>query len=143
MPSSSVCSKKNPDNRFKSAQDVTPLLDEIIMLLSVCTASTVKKICAKIRWNDAGTGAKILQTIRTFLIVLIGEAMFRANSLPDAFTIYRNIFTNTRINASTLAAALTPFGNGNQALASVLILAVLILVFFLVELRKEKDPQAF
>ena len=115
----------------------------IIMLLSVCTDSTVKKVCQKIGWNAERTGAKILQTLRTFLIVLIGEAMFRANSLPDAFVIYRNIFTNTRINAATAAAALAPFGNGNQALASVLILAVLIGAFFLVELRKEKNPQAF
>lgn len=115
----------------------------IIMLFSVCTMSYMKKIRTAIHWNDENVFIKIFQTLRTFLIVLFGEVMFRAHSLKDAFTIYKSIFTTTRINASTVTASLVPFGNGNQAAASVIILSVLIIGLFTVELFKEKNEDAF
>ena len=103
----------------------------------------MKKIRTAIHWNDENIFIKIFQTLRTFLIVLFGEVMFRAHSLADAFAIYKRIFTNTRINASTITATLTPFGNGNQAAASVIIISVLIICLFVVELIKEKNENAF
>ena len=115
----------------------------IIMLFSVCTMSYMKKIRTAIHWNDENVFIKIFQTLRTFIIVLFGEVMFRAHSLKDAFAIYKNIFTTTRINASTITASLVPFGNGNQAAASVIILSVLITGLFIVELCKEKNEEAF
>ncbi len=115
----------------------------IIMLFSVLTMSYMKKIRAKLHWNDKNPFIIIFQTLRTFFIVLMGEVMFRAETMTDALTIYKRIFTTTRINASSIAAALTPFGNGNQALASILILTVLIGGLFVVELTKERNPDAF
>ncbi len=115
----------------------------IIMLFSVCTMNYMKKVRAAIHWNDDNVFIKIFQTLRTFLIVLFGEVMFRAHSLADAFKIYKSIFTTTRINASQITAALTAFGNGNQAVASVIILAVLITGLFIVELIKENNENAF
>ena len=115
----------------------------IIMMFSVLTMSHMKKLKEKIHWNADNRFVIIFDTVRTFLIVLLGEVMFRAETMKDAMLIYRRIFTDLRINASSVAAALTPFGNGNQALASVLILIVLIGGLFVVELRKEKDPAAF
>ena len=103
----------------------------------------MKKIRTVIHWNDENVFIKIFQTLRTFIIVLFGEVMFRAHSLKDAFVIYKNIFTTTRINASTITASLVPFGNGNQAAASVIILSVLITGLFIVELCKEKNEEAF
>lgn len=115
----------------------------IIMLLSVCTASYMKKLRAKIHWNDNNIFAIIFQTLRTFIIVLLGEVMFRAETMSDALYIYKTIFTNTKINYSTIVATMTPFGNGNQALASVIIIAILIIGLFIVELIKEKNENAF
>ena len=115
----------------------------IIMLISVCSMSVVKNIKKKIGWNDSYPAIIVFNTLKTFLIVLMGEVMFRAESMADALLIYRKIFTDCKINSSYIAAALVPFGNGNQALASVLILAVLIGGLFIVELRKERDPKAF
>ena len=115
----------------------------IIMLFSVCTMSYMKKIRTAVHWNDNNVFIKIFQTLRTFIIVLLGEVMFRAHSLSDAFTIYKSIFTTTRINAATITASLTPFGNGNQAAASVIILTILIISFFTVELIKENKENAF
>ncbi|MBO4904511.1 MAG: MBOAT family protein [Lachnospiraceae bacterium] len=115
----------------------------IIMMISVLSMGQVKKLKKKIGWNDENRGIIVFKTLRTFFIVLMGEVMFRAESLKDAFLIYRKIFTDTRIGAASVASALTPFGNGNQALASVLILIVLIGGLFVVEWRKECDPNAF
>ncbi len=115
----------------------------VIMLLSFTTQSAVKKLCERIRWNPENLGIRIFQTLRTFFIVCTGEVMFRAESLSDAFLIYRRVFTEMKLNASALASALVPFGNGNQAAASVLILFVLITGLFLAELRLELHPEAF
>ena len=113
------------------------------MLLSVCTMSYMKKVRKVLHWNDDNTGIRIFQTLRTFLIVCTGEVMFRAESLPDAFYIYKTVFTQTRINGAAIAAALVPFGNGNQAAASVIIIGILIIAMLIVELRQEKDALAF
>ncbi|MCR5358107.1 MAG: hypothetical protein K6E63_11980 [Lachnospiraceae bacterium] len=115
----------------------------IIMLFSVCSMSYMKKLKKAIHWNDDNVFIKIFTTIRTFLIVLLGEVMFRAHSLSDAFMIYKRIFTTTKINGGSIMASLTPFGNGNQAAASVIILTVLMTVLFIVELLKEKNENAF
>ncbi len=112
----------------------------VIMLLSFCTASYMKTLKVRIHWNDENVWIRIFQTLRTFIIVCIGEVMFRAETLPDAFTIYHTIFTNTRINGSAIAAALTPFGNGNQAAASIIIVGLLILGLFMTELQQELHP---
>ena len=115
----------------------------VIMLLSFCTTSYMKKLRKAIHWNDENPLIRIFQTLRTFFIVCTGEVMFRAETLPDAFHIYKTVFTKTRINTSEIAAALVPFGNGNQAVASVIIIGFLIVGQLLVEIRLEKDANAF
>ena len=115
----------------------------IIMLFSVCTMNYMKKLRTAIHWNDKNIFIRIFQTLRTFIIVLLGEVMFRAHSLKDAFLIYRRIFTTTRLNPSSFVAAMTPFGNGNQAAASAIILTLLIGALFIVELIKENNNKAF
>ncbi|MCR5420351.1 MAG: hypothetical protein K6E98_05050 [Lachnospiraceae bacterium] len=115
----------------------------IIMLFSVCTMNYMKKVRKAIHWNESNIFIRIFQTLRTFIIVLLGEVMFRAHSLKDAFLIYRTIFTDTRFDLSSIKAAMTPFGNGNQAAASVIILILLIGVLFIVELIKENNNKAF
>ena len=42
-----------------------------------------------------------------------------------------------------IAAAMTPFGNGNQAAASVLIIAAIVIAQAVIEIKKEKDEKAF
>ena len=115
----------------------------IIMLFSVCTMGIMKKVRKAIHWNDKNIFIIIFKTVRTFLIVLMGEVMFRAETIKDAFFVYKSIFTNFRIGSSEIASCLVPFGNGNQAAASVLILAVLIIGLFVTELIKEIKPDAF
>ena len=115
----------------------------IVMLISFTTTGFFKKLKLRVRWNDSNVFIIIFQTLRTFLIVLFGEVMFRSHTMNDALLIYKKIFTTTRINADAITAALVPFGNGNQAAASSIILAVLIGGLFVVELRKEMNDNAF
>lgn len=115
----------------------------IIMLFSICTTYYMKKIRKKLHWNDDLPGIKIYQVIRTYFIVLIGEVLFRAETLSDAFYIYKTMLTNTKLHFVNIVAAMKPFGNGNQAVASIIILTLLIGGLFFVELRKEMNEQAF
>lgn len=115
----------------------------VIMLLSFCTMSYVKKICAVIHWNKENIFIRIFQVVRTFVIVAMGEVIFRADSIEDVVIIFGKLFTDIRINGAEIAAAMTPFGNGNQAAASIIIIAVLVVAQFIVELAKEKDERAF
>ncbi|MCR5651846.1 MAG: hypothetical protein K6F86_11775 [Lachnospiraceae bacterium] len=115
----------------------------VIMLMSFCTQSYVKKINEKIHWNKDSIFVKIFQIIRTMIIVAVGELIFRSESFSDTMTIFKNIFTDTRISGSSIAAAMTPFGNGNQAAASMLIIAILIIMQAVVEISKERNEKAF
>ena len=115
----------------------------IVMLLSFCTASWVKKLNTAIHWNKDNIFIRIFQVIRTFIIVVIGEIIFRAETFRDVLVIFKNIATKTAINGSAVAAALTPFGNGNQAAASVIIIGIIIGLLFLVEIARERNEKAF
>ena len=114
-----------------------------VMLTSFCTQGYVKKLCAKIHWNPDNKLVKIFQVIRTLILLSFGEIIYRSEKFSDTIAIFKNIFTDTRINGAEIAAAMTPFGNGNQAAASMIIIAVLVIAQFIVELNKEKDEDAF
>lgn len=115
----------------------------IIMLISVCSMNFVKKVKTKIHWNDENPVLIVLQVIKTYIIVFLGEVMFRAKSMSDALLIYKGMFTNTRINMPQITAAMSMFGNGNQAIASMIIIGALILGMLIVEIIKEKNEKAF
>ncbi len=115
----------------------------IVMLISFTTMGYFKRIKATIGWNDSNVFIIIFQTLRTFLIVLFGEVMFRSHTMSDAILIYKKIFTTTRLGSDAVISALVPFGNGNQAVASAIILIALIGAMFVVELIKERHTTAF
>ena len=114
-----------------------------VMLVSFCTQSYVKRLNAKIHWNPDNIFIKIFQVARTLLILSFGEIIYRSECFADTVAIFKGIFTNTRINGAEIAAAMTPFGNGNQAAASMLIIAVLVTAQAVIEISKEKDEKAF
>ena len=115
----------------------------IVMLISFCTQSWVKKFNTRIGWNPNNTFIKIFQVLRTMLILSFGEIIYRSENFSDTIAIFKGIFTNTRINGSEIAAAMTPFGNGNQAAASMIIIAILVIAQAVIEISKEKNEKAF
>jgi D-alanyl-lipoteichoic acid acyltransferase DltB (MBOAT superfamily) len=114
-----------------------------VMLVSFCTQSWVKNFNAKIHWNPDNIFIKIFQVARTLLILSFGEIIYRSECFSDTVAIFKGIFTNTRINGAEIAAAMTPFGNGNQAAASIIIIIVLVIAQAVIEIAKEKDEKAF
>ena len=114
----------------------------IIMMLSTGSASAMKRFRKKIGWNAKNPFIIIFQTLRTFIIVCLGYIFFRAQSLQDALLIFKRIATCHPSGSGALIDALVPFGNGNQAVASALILAALIIGLFVYELLEEKECTA-
>ena len=115
----------------------------VIMLLSFCTKSSIKKLSGLIHWNDQNIFIKIFQVLRTLIIVAAGEIIFRSDTFSDAAVIFGKILTTTKINGAEIAAAMTPFGNGNQAAASILIISVILTAQAVIEIAKERDEKAF
>ena len=115
----------------------------VIMLLSFCTMSYMKAFCEKIGWNKDNIFVRVFRVIRTFVIVAAGEIIFRSESFMQAAGIFKSILTDTRLNGAAAAAALTPFGNGNQAAASVIIIGTVLLTQLVVELAKERNEKTF
>ena len=103
----------------------------------------LKKVKAKIGWRDENPVLTVLMVLKTYIIVFLGEVMFRAESMSDAFAVYKGIFTNTRINMTQITAAMSHFGNGNQAIASMLIIGIMIAGMLIVEIIKERNENAF
>lgn len=110
----------------------------IIMMLSTGSAGMMKRFRKRIKWEPKNPFIIIFQTLRTFFIVCLGYIFFRAENINDAAVIFKKIFTQFEFNAACITEALVPFGNGNQAIASVLILGILIICFFIYELLEER-----
>ena len=112
----------------------------LIMMVSTGTAGMMKRLRKKIKWNAKNRFIIIFQTLRTFFIVCLGYIFFRAGSIADAGLIFKRIFTGgLSLSFGALTEALVPFGNGNQAVASILILGALILGLFIYELLEERQ----
>ena len=99
----------------------------------------MKRVRKKLKWNAKNRFIIIFQTLRTFFIVCLGYIFFRAESIQDAALIFRKIFTGLSLSPGAVKQSLIPFGNGHQAIASALILAVLILGLFIYELLEERQ----
>ncbi len=73
----------------------------VLIFIENITEEPVKKLAAKLHINRECVGYRIFQTVKLFIIVLVGELFFRANSLKDGFAMFAGIFKNFHISALT------------------------------------------
>jgi D-alanyl-lipoteichoic acid acyltransferase DltB (MBOAT superfamily) len=66
----------------------------LIMLLSYLLAPVFKKIIAIFKINTKCFSYHLFQMIRTFIIVLIGMTLFRADTVEQAINIVKSVFGN-------------------------------------------------
>ncbi len=71
----------------------------VLIFIENITEEPVKKLAEKLHINRESIGYKIFRTAKLFIIVLVGELFFRANSLKDGFAMLAGIFGNFHISA--------------------------------------------
>ena len=70
----------------------------VLIFIENITEEPVKKLAEKLHINRESVGYRVFQTIKLFIIVVIGELFFRANSLQDGFAMFAGIFKNFHIS---------------------------------------------
>ncbi|MBQ6334432.1 MAG: MBOAT family protein [Erysipelotrichaceae bacterium] len=77
----------------------------VFIMSSILLEDQFKMGRDKLHINDSSKGWRLFQMLRTFLIVTLGRVLSRANSLKDAFGIYKNLgsalFDLSAFNAQT------------------------------------------
>lgn len=105
----------------------------LIMLGNVFTP-LIKDICLKSKINRDSKGYVFLQIVKTTFLVIIGELIFRANSVQSIFVMLKNIVTNFSFNSINNGFI---FKLGCDR-SDFLIVCILLVVVFIVNLLKEK-----
>ena len=89
-------------------------------------------ICNKLHINRENIVYRVLQSIKMCLFVVMGEIFFRAETLKDAFGMYKGIFTRFRFSGRELLSI------GLDIYDYIVVFAVIIVVF-IVSLLNEKN----
>lgn len=79
---------------------------------------------------------RFLETLATFVCVMFGWILFKADSLQNAFNYIIQMFQNLSINLNIIIASVMPFTGDYSCLAHLITVCLFILVLFIYE-RKE------
>ncbi len=83
--------------------------------------------------NSSNRLLSFLQIVIVFLIVSFAWIFFRAESVSDAFLIYKKIFTNLQFNTSSIKECILLFKGDATSLDSFIICIFFIIILFLYE----------
>lgn len=78
--------------------------------------------------------ARIIQSLSTFICVMLGWIMFNASSVGTGFEYIKLMFVNFRIDTNSIVAAILPFTNDYSCLAYIIVIIELIMVLAIFEL---------
>lgn len=81
-----------------------------IMMIGLLLEPLARKFIAKARIDIQSRGYRLWQMLRTFLFVCFGMLIFRADDLPQAFSMFGSIFTGFDLNVLTSGALLRDYG---------------------------------
>lgn len=95
----------------------------------------VKKTNEKLHINNEWKIYKLLQIIRTIILVFIGELFFRANTLTDGFKMFSKMISNFSLKMITNGTIL----NLGLDKADFIIVCLMTVVIFILSLLKEKN----
>ncbi len=103
----------------------------VLITLGNLFTPLINKFCSFLHINQKNIIYRILQTIKMCLFVFIGELIFRADSIEQAFYMLKQIFTNFKFSGVELAS----LGIDIQDL---ICLIIAIGIIFVISLLKEK-----
>ncbi len=110
----------------------------ILIIMSIVFEPLFKKMITKLKINTESKWWKGFQMLRTFSLLLIGRIIFRANTLADAWTIFKKTFTVLAFNSPI--SGLTAFDFSLSVLIVTLLAVIILLV---VDIIKENKPENF
>lgn len=99
----------------------------------------IKKIYLFTKINRENKIVIVFRILKTGLFVSLGELIFRAESLKDAFLMLKNIFTNFHI----LSLINTNYSSLGLDHKDFIILAITLIIIFVVSLLQEKNVKIF
>ena len=106
----------------------------LLILLGNIFEPGIKKLCTKMHINRKNIVYRVSQSIKMTFFVFIGELIFRANTVKDAFAMLKLIFTKF---------SLSSFRNGELLSlgidkCDILIIFITLVAIFIIGLLKEK-----
>ncbi len=106
----------------------------VLMMLALFFEPLFAKICNGLKINRTSKPYRIFQIARTFVIVNIGMLIFRADTINQAFSMIKSVFTGF-----DLSVLMPGHKNGiGLALADYLVIVLSVIILFVVGLVKEK-----
>ena len=107
----------------------------VLILLGRINEPLVKKINEKLHIDSKKLWYRIIQIVRTTILVFIGELFFRANGLKAGFEMFGKMISNFTFNS---------IGNGKVLsigldLQDFILIAVVVIIIFIIGILKEKD----
>ena len=105
----------------------------ILILLELIFEQPVRKIYIKMHINEYGIGPRIFRFIKLFIIVIIGEMFFRADTLTKGFSMFFSMFTD--FNFSVFREQWKYVGIG---VTDYIIVFLGLILVFIIDVMKEK-----
>lgn len=106
----------------------------VLIVLGSFLEPGVRKLCHKLHINRDNLLYRFMQFSKLFILVVIGELFFRANTLKEGFRLFGNIINNFTLNSF--------FNNEFLKLgldrADYVIIIITLIIIFVIGLLKEK-----
>jgi len=109
----------------------------VLILSGSLIEPTVKKVTTKLHINRNNPIYRIFTFLKLFILVVIGELFFRANTLRDGFNLFNSIIMNFTLKSFKSGEFLRL---GLDKGDFIIIAVTLIIVFFVGILRERKVP---
>ena len=106
----------------------------VLIMIGRITTPLTKKIVKKMRISEENNFYRLIQIIRTTILVFFGELIFRANGLLAGFNMIKIIFTNFRIH-SLVDGTIYKFELDKQ---DFIIISIVTFIVFVTSILKEK-----
>lgn len=97
----------------------------------------IKKACEKLHIDRTKIYYRILQGLKLFILIVIGELFFRAENLTDGFRLFTSIFSNFTFK-NIFDGTIMKFGLDGY---DYLIIIITLIIVFTMSVLKEKDIQ--
>ena len=103
------------------------LMHAAYQIIGRATLPLRDKLWQKLKVDPNGKLVQVLRVVGTFVLVCLAWIPFRANSIQDLGTLYRNLFTNWNVDWANLWGQL---GLSNQGIVMV---AIAVIAYFFVD----------